>query len=214
MNSRTLFFVLAGVGIVGLTCITRVQSEQKPQIIPPVNQSLPEGTPDLRVRYVDGFAAMRECEEGKKVAGEIESKRKKLAEKIEGEEKKIAQAMNEYKVKMSTMSQEARLKEEQRFARMKTEYESMVREADEEMKLVMAQATEKLAKQFDVAVADMAKHEGLDVVVDITTGRVVYTTHRANFTAKIVTAMNDVKKTPQQTGIALAAGKKPTGAAA
>jgi outer membrane protein len=149
-----------------------------------------ESKADLKIRFIDTFDAMRSSKEGQEVSKELENKRKELAKNIEAEEKKVAQAMTEYRGKASTLSDVARNKEEQKLTKMKRDYEAMVQGSEEELKLVMQQKTEMLAKEVDKAVTQIAKAEGLDAVVDRMSGRVIYASQKGDFTEKITREMN------------------------
>lgn len=160
-----------------------------------------EGKSDLKIRYIDTFAAMRESKEGALVSKELEEKRKELAKGIEAEEKRLTQAMTEYRGKASMLSDTARNKEEQKLTTMKRDYESMVQKSEEMLKLVMQQKTEQLAKQVDKAVAKIAKAEALDAVIDRMSGRVIYASPAGDYTMKITMEMN------KQYDVSLAQGK-------
>jgi outer membrane protein len=149
-----------------------------------------EGKTDLKIRYIDTFAAMRESEEGIKISKELDQKRKELAKNIENQEKKLTQAMTDYRSKASMLSDNARSKEEQKLAKMKREYENMVKESEEELKLVMQQKTEQLGRQVDKAVAKVAQEDKLDAVIDRMSGRVIYASAKGDYTAKITQAIN------------------------
>ncbi len=160
-----------------------------------------ENKADLKIRFIDTFEAMRTSKEGAEVAKELENKRKELAKKIETEEKKVAQAMTEYRGQASTLSDSARNKKELDLTNMKRDYEAMVQKYEEELKIVMQQKTELLAKEVDKAVAQIAKTEGIDAVIDRMSGRTIYASQRGNFTKKITNEMN------KQYDVKLAAGK-------
>ena len=154
-----------------------------------------EGTADLKIRYIDMFAAMRESQEGQQVSKELDAKRKEYAQKIEQEEKRLQQAMTEYRSKSSMLSESARSKEEQQLAKMKREYEGVVKNSEEELKLIMQQKTEQLGRKVDKAVTEVAKKDGLDAVVDKVSGRVIYTSQKSDCTTKITQAMNTTYET-------------------
>ncbi len=149
-----------------------------------------ENKSDLKIRFMDTFEAMRVSKEGVKVSQELEEKRKELAKKIETEEKRMAQAMTEYRAQASSLSDTARNKKELELTNMKRDYEAMVQKYEEELKLVMQQKTELLAKEVDKAVTRIAKEEGLDAVVDRMTGRVIFASQRGDYTDKIAREMN------------------------
>lgn len=150
----------------------------------------------LNVAYMDVFGAMRECKEGMLEAEKLEQKRKDLARGIETESKKLETAMAKFKTEASTLNDSARAKKEQELVKMKREVENLVQGSEEEMKLVMQQVTEALAKEVEQAVVAIAQKDKLDAVIDKVTGRVIYSTDKADYTSKVVQSMNknyDVK---------------------
>ncbi len=149
-----------------------------------------ENKSDLKIRFMDTFEAMRVSKEGVKVSQELEEKRKELAKKIETEEKRMAQSMTEYRAQASSLSDTARNKKELELTNMKRDYEAMVQKYEEELKLVMQQKTELLAKEVDKAVTRIAKEEALDAVVDRMTGRVIYASQKGDYTDKVAREMN------------------------
>lgn len=145
---------------------------------------------DLNTRYIDVFSAMRESDEGKEAAEKLEVKREELGKSIEGLRAKYETLVTEFKTKAATMNDSARAKKEQEVVKIKRDYESALQGAEEEMKLVMQQVTEALAKEVEAAVTIIAKAEGLDAVVDKVTGRVIYTSQKADWTSKVVQSMD------------------------
>lgn len=145
---------------------------------------------DLKIRFMDVFAAMREGKEGAEVTAKLDLKRQELGKELEGDGKKLEQAKVEFKSKASTMNDSARAKKEQEIVRMNRDFESKVQSSEEELKLSMQQVTEVLAKEVEQAVTEIAKKDGLDAVIDKVTGRVVYTSGHADCTAQVIQAMD------------------------
>jgi Skp family chaperone for outer membrane proteins len=178
---------------------------------------------DLKVRYFDFFASMRECQEGVQEAEKLEAKRKELADGLLAETKKFEQAATKYQAEASTLNDSARAKKEQELAKMDRDRKSSLQSCEEEMKLVMQAITESLAKEIEEAVVQLAQEEGLDAVVDKQTGRVIYTSPKADFTYKVVNKVNknysvklasNQKSAPKSTVVAANKPKASTAAAA
>jgi Skp family chaperone for outer membrane proteins len=145
---------------------------------------------DLKVCYVDYVSAMRESKAGQQVTFDIEAKRKKMATELQELEKIFAYAVKEFQDKAVTMSDEAREKEQTRIAKMERDFKIRAQEYEEELKREMQRATEKLSKEFEEAVAEYARAEKLDVVVDKVTGRVIYSVVDQAPTMRVVTIMD------------------------
>lgn len=206
ISKKYLLLTSAGL-LVGGVSISLVKTAAKKDVAPVAEKNVVqknvdvvdiahsfEGKADIKIRYVDTFAAMRESEEGVKISKELDVKRQELAKGIEAQDKGLAQAMTDYRNKASMLSETARGKEEQKLAKMKREYENTVKESEEEYKLVMQQKTEQLGRKADSAIAKIAQADKLDAVVDKMTGRVIYTSDKADYTAKLIQAINNETK--------------------
>jgi Skp family chaperone for outer membrane proteins len=167
-------------------------------------------TCDLKIRFIDTFAAMRESTEGTKVADTIEKKREGIAKQLDADGKKLEAADKEVRAKMSTMSKEAINKEEARLTKMQRDLKAKVDDGQETLKLDMQQATERLAHEVEKAVDVYAKAEKPDAIIDKTTGRVVYTSGKADITDIIKKQMdaNYAAAKPKVGGAAVTVGAK------
>jgi Skp family chaperone for outer membrane proteins len=147
-------------------------------------------TCDLKIRFIDTFAAMRESTEGAKVADTIENKREGIAKKLDADGKKLEAKDKEVRAKGSTMSEAALKKEQAEMAQMQRALKANVEEGQETLKLDMQQATENLAHKVEKAVDAYVKIEKPDAIIDKTTGRVVYTSGKADITDVIKRQMD------------------------
>lgn len=180
--------LIMGFGMVIGNAIQCDVSNPSKLLAPPVIEDT-DDVKELKIRFMDVFGAMREAEEGSKVTAKLELKRQELGKEVEIKGKKLEQAKVEFKTKASTMNDAARAKKEQEVVRMSRDFESDVQMYEEELKGSMQVATEVLAKEVEQAVTEVAKKESLDVVVDLT-GRVVFTSPKANCTAQVIQSMN------------------------
>lgn len=180
-----------GLGIVlGAGMIAGIAQASAPKVLAaPVFEDKVSGS-DLKIRFMDVFAAMREGQEGVEVTAKLDLKRQELGKELEGDGKKLEQAKVEFKSKASTMNDSARAKKEQEIVRMNRDFEGKVQSCEEELKLSMQQVTEVLAKEVEQAVTEYAKNEKLDAVIDKVTGKVVYTSGKSDCTEAIIQGMN------------------------
>jgi outer membrane protein len=139
---------------------------------------------------IDSFAVMGECSQGQKARKEIEAKRDLASQEIQEESKKIEKAKNEYVAKATTMSDAAREKSEKNLLKMERDLKNMISEKEEELKLDMQMATEKLAQELDEGVATLAQEQNVDVVFDKMTGRAVYVSNKFDFTNQAIQTVN------------------------
>lgn len=215
--------VVLGVGMIAGVSVIQCETKNAPKIMaaPVIEDAKNADRNDLKIRFMDVFAAMREGEEGAEVTAKLDLKRQELGKEVESKGKRLEQAKVEFKTKASTMNDAARAKKEQEIVRMSRDFESDVQMYEEELKGSMQAATEVLAKEVEQAVTEIAKKEGLDAVIDKVTGRVVYTSGKADCTVQVVQHMNKNFKTKiAQNGksaasaITLASSGKKSGSAA
>lgn len=180
---------LLGVGYIK-TETPAVKSETAAPKMPTIDVSKHMSKKDVKLEVFDSFGVMRQCKGGIEQVDKLEERRQALAGKIEVEGKKYEAAVNELKTKAATMSESARAKKEQEIVRMKREYEGLVQGSEEEMKLMMQQITDALGREIELAVAQYAQAEGLDIVIDKVTGRVLYTSDKSDCTSRIVQIMD------------------------
>jgi Skp family chaperone for outer membrane proteins len=143
---------------------------------------------DLSIRYVDSYAAIRESEEGKKIAKDLEAKRDELTKEIKALEDQFAAAAKELQAKISTLSESGREREQKNMAKMEREYKVKLGESEEEMKITMQAANERLLREHNDAVYAYAKTNAIDLVFG--PGGVVYASEKANCTFDVVKNMD------------------------
>jgi Skp family chaperone for outer membrane proteins len=184
--------LLSAVAFVGFSVVSTKNEEPKATA-----SKLPEPTfdkvaskADLKIRYVNVFGAMQDSREGSEAAAKVEDRRKEYAASIESKAKKFETAANEFKSKAATMNEASRTKRAREMEDMKRDYENFLQDCEKEMQLAMQQVTEALAKEVETAVADLAKKEGLDAVVDKITGRTIWSSDKADLTGQVVQSMN------------------------
>lgn len=155
-----------------------------------ITNLIADGKTDLKIRFVESFDTMRQCEQGVECGKTLEKTREQLSKAIQEDEQKITQKMTEFQSKASTLSASARENEEKKLRKMKTEYDTKLQESEYEMKLAMQKTTEELAQDMEKAVVEVAKKEKLDAVVDTVTGRVLYVNPSLNITQSVVKEMD------------------------
>lgn len=149
----------------------------------------------LNVRYIDSITAMQDSVEGKKVTAELEKMRAELGGDLQAKGKNLETAMKAFEAKSSTMSDKAKEDEANKVRDMQWELEKLQKQYEEKFKIAMQRATEKLSKQVEDVAQKLAEAEKLDAVIDKSTGRVLYTSSKADVTAQIVAEMNKMSTT-------------------
>jgi Outer membrane protein len=127
------------------------------------------------ILVVDSMRTMRECEEGKKVAAQLEKIRDKFSSEIEVDAKKLSKETEEFESKKTTMKPEVAQKKRTELAKMERSLQEKVKESEEELRGEMQRLTESLAMDVENSIAQLARDKGADAVVDKMTGRFIYT---------------------------------------
>lgn len=191
MNTKKFVLVVSvmAVGVSGST--VALQESVSVQKVKPTLSSLTQsGKTNLKIRFVEGFDTMRQCEQGVECGKSLERTRDNLSKAIQDDEQRITQCMTEFQSKAPALSAVARENEEKKLRKMKTEYDTKLQESEYEMKLAMQKITEELSQEMDKAVVEVAKRDQIDAVVDTATGRVLYVKSELNITQAVVAQMN------------------------
>lgn len=165
-----------------------------------------------KIAVIDEMTIMRTCEQGQKITQELESKRQELAVKAEGSEKKLQEEVKNYQAKAPAMKQEARDAEQQRLTKLGMDHESLLKSCEAEFKLAVNQATERIGREVEDVATKIAQQEGVDLLIDKSTGRVLYASDKADLTGKTIHALN--AKAEQKTVVAKKTAEKPAAKAA
>ncbi len=146
---------------------------------------------DAHVVFVETFTVMGEGEPGQIERKNIEGKRDLATQEIQEESKRFEKAKNEYMSKATMMSDSAREKEEKKLMKMERDIKNLVTEKEEELKMDMQLATEKLAQDMESVVIELAQQEDIDIVFDKMTGRAIYVSADFDITDKVIKRVNE-----------------------
>lgn len=180
-----------------VTTVARAQSHKKADV-----------KFDLSIRYVDSFAAIRDSSEGKVVAKELEKKRDELTREIKEMEQMFTAEAKDLQAKLPTLSESGREREQKKMVKMEREYKAKLQESDEDMKITMQSAQERLLREHNDAVVQYAQAGGIDLVFG--PAGVVYSSEKASCTLDVVKNMD--KK--YEVKLAQAKGRAPSTAVA
>ncbi len=144
----------------------------------------------VKVGCVNTFDAMQMSETGKAEAQRIDKVRKDLTDAIQKKEQLLTAKMNDFKEQQSTFTTAAREKKESEIIEMRRDLENTIQGSEEQLKLAMQRATEKLSKEIEQAVTQIAQNQGFDFVTDIYTGRPIFASDKMLLTADLIDVMN------------------------
>lgn len=145
-------------------------------------------TTNLKIEYVDSFAAIRGVEEGQEFAKELEVKRIELGQDLKLLEETLTASAKEFQTKASTMSETGRAREQKTLVKLEREYKAKLQESEEDMKITMQMGQERLLREHNDAVFKYAKANDVDLIFG--PGGVVFASEKANCTLNIIEGMN------------------------
>lgn len=167
---------------------------------------------NLKIGFVDTLKVMRECEDGKKAAQDLEAKRVQLSKEIQAEEQKIADAMKDYNSKKSTLNEAAIRETEEKLVKMRRSYETKVQQSDDDLKMSVQRETERLQNNIFAELQNFGKEADYDALIDTTSGSVVWRKETVDVTSDVMKRVNG-KKAKQAKPAQQLAKAEPTKAA-
>jgi len=160
---------------------TAVKSVSIADVSPMVNAS---------IGFVESYTVMGEGDSGKDFRKNVEEKHSLARHDLQEEAKNLEKAKADYLAKSTTMNPTALAKEEKRLVKMENDLKELATELEEGVRYEMQVATENLARELEVAVAQLAEREHLDVVFDKMTGRAIYVSEKFDYTAEAIEQAN------------------------
>lgn len=165
-------------------------------------------------KVVDVQQIVMESEAGKAAVGELQKKQQALEAQFQqlGAEMKSAQAdlektRNDYMAKRSLMNSDAQMKEEKKIRDIERKIEElnakgqrMMQDARNEMQMAEMQLMQPLMQEQMEVIAAWAKEKNLALVIDASTGRVLYKKDSLDATKEVIQLVN--KKHEQKTALA------------
>lgn len=171
-------------------------------------------TINASVGVVESFTVMGEGSSGQIERHNMEIKQDLARQELQEEAKKLEKAKADYIAKASTMSESALKNEEAKLTKMDRDLKYLASEKEEALKRDMQAATEILAHELEMAVAQLAENNKLDIVFDKMTGRIIYVSDKFDYTAETIAEVNknyEVKlaqnKQPEQAALKVAENK-------
>jgi len=208
MKNNKIVLSLLGLSLTNLVLADATKSVIKapePKISDKVATKL---SPELNIRIVDAFEVMQKSSLGSEITKELAETNQKWAAEITLKGKELEQELLAYDSKKVTMSESAREKEEKRLVKAKRDYQVSVEEKNQEFQVMQAKSSERILKEVKETATTIAKADGLDVIVDKTTGQILYSSAKADVSDKLIDAMNTKYAANKKATATLADNKK------
>jgi Outer membrane protein (OmpH-like). len=144
----------------------------------------------IKISYFSASQAVGQSKVGKAVSEEMEKKRLGYEEDFKKDEAAYTKKIKDLQAKASTMSDSAKHAAEESLMKMKRDIENKAKGFDEDLKLAMNQAQEKVSKNLFEAAKKAGQEEGADLLHDVDRDIVINPDKINGFTSKIVAHMD------------------------
>lgn len=145
---------------------------------------------EIKIKYFSATDAVRKAKVGKAASEEMENKRVGYEEDFKKDEAAYTKKIKDLQAKASTMSDSAKHAAEESLMKMKRDIENKAKGYDEDLKLAMNQAQEKISKYLFEAAKKAGLEEGATLLHDVDRDIVINPDKISDFTNKIVEYMD------------------------
>ena len=145
---------------------------------------------DFKVATVEFTRAINEIEEGKHAQARLDRMLQGKRAEIEQLEADIRALDSEYQTKKAMLNDASRQEYEQRLYEMQARYQQLYTQADYDMQTAYASAMESLLAGLKVTAEEIGKERGLDLVLEVSSGTVLYSKSGTDITDEVIKRYN------------------------
>lgn len=191
-NRKRLVFGIAGAIVLSGALLANVVKKDNPKTNIDASALMPLGDANVsKVLYVDAQGAMQLSTPGIALRQEAEQKQASMIEQLQSAVKGYEQAKIAYSNKASTLGVAARDNEEKKLIKMERELKLKEQELKEEFQVTFGRKTDALTKDLMVAAQKLGEQAGVDAVIDIKSGTVLWVRESKNYTTQLVQVINN-----------------------
>lgn len=143
------------------------------------------GAADFKVGVVDSSDILSKCSEGKKVQDTLKRKSEELGKNLQRQEQEIGRAVEDFRKQAGVMKDEAKKKRQEELTKRANEFQRRVQDADKQMGILEQKEMEPLLKKLEKAVADVARENKIDLVLDRRRSGLLYLNPSLDLTDKV-----------------------------
>jgi Skp family chaperone for outer membrane proteins len=155
----------------------------------------------LKVGVVSATEIMLDTDLGKEASKKVDTKRQEYMKIAQLNAQDIEKKEKELVAKAPTMSAESQRKQSMEIANLKQDFELNQKKWTAELQDIAQGEMEKLGKDFDGAVREVAQKTKSDLVFEKESGRIVYAAEHLNLTDSVKVAMNNNFKATQTASV-------------
>lgn len=143
---------------------------------------------DLKIAYVDMEKAFTGCDAGKTAKSMFTRKLEKLTKKIESREVELTRMRDDLEKRASSLSNDARKNKEGDYRQKYKEYQRLVKDSQEDLRLEDSELTSKIVANLLKVVEKVGRDRGYTMVLEKKS--VLFAAERIEITDQVVREMN------------------------
>lgn len=144
----------------------------------------------LKFKVVNGHQVASSTKKGAVVREDFIGKKEKAEKQLQTDHQKLIEANKEFTAKASTLSDTAKEAEEKKIAKMDRDLKLKAQELKEELEADMYKKTEELGIEFENVVRTYGKENKLDLIIDESSGRIIYVADNLKCSDDIIKLMD------------------------
>lgn len=145
---------------------------------------------EFKIATVDFSRAINEIEEGKQAQARLDRMLQGKRAEIEQLEADIRALGQEYETKAPLLTDAAKAEYEKKLYDMQMRYQQLYAQADMDMQTAYASAMESLLAGLKVVAEEIGKERGLDLVLEVSSGAVLYSKNGTDITDEVIRRYN------------------------
>lgn len=145
---------------------------------------------NVKIAYVDLRRALNETTEGKAAMSKLAKLKDKLQKKIEKEEKKIMEMKQTLEKQQNILNKDAMQKKVEEYYRMVNELQQSYMRFQKELTTKEADLTQGILSKMQKILAEIGKTEGYTMIMDMSSGAVVWGPAHLDLTDRLIQKYN------------------------
>ena len=140
---------------------------------------------EFKMGVVDSADVLAKSAEGKRVQQTLKRKSEELGKNLQRQEQEIKKAMDDFRKQAAVMKEAAKKQRQTEITKRATDFQRRVQDADKQMALLERKEKEPLLKKLEKAVAEVARENKLDIVLDKRASGLLYMNPSLDVTEKV-----------------------------
>jgi outer membrane protein len=145
---------------------------------------------EMKVGVVDMQRALNECDAGKKAKDQVKSKFERAQESLKREREDLDRARDDYEKKAVALSEEKRRSTEKDLENRSLDFKRKYEDFQRDLKRTDAELTSGIVEQLYAIVADYGRKQGFSMVLEASSGALLYADKSMDITDEVVKLHN------------------------